>query len=225
MLSGINAGFSTKKNVLTTIRYHILLFLSDPILPYHWVTGLLNFVQIVGFVKVFTLTLLNGFLKIDTWIYLRSYMDLSKLLHGFLKVVNMHLSKLFYVFLALCWTKLSWSLTKISEVLLWNRFVEWVKVLNAVGPLCLWQCLSFVGGFVLFSWNGRRLKVGFTASHDGTAYGLSKSFLVFHLLFQVFIFLTFVCISAYCQPWRYSLRPFLLFLFNFSIFYTFIFHL
>ena len=189
MLSGINAGFSTKKNVLTTIRYHILLFLSDPSLPYHWVTGLLNFVQIVGFVKVFTLTLLNGFLKIDTWIYLRSYMDLSKLLHGFLKVVNMHLSKLFYVFLALCWTKLSWSLTKISEVLLWNRFVEWVKVLNAVGPLCLWQCLSFVGGFVLFSWNGRRLKVGFTASHDGTAYGLSKSFLVFHLLFLVFIFL------------------------------------
>ena len=46
--------------------------------------------------------------------------------------------KLFYVFLALCQTKPSWRLNKIS---LWAKGVEWVKVLNALRPLCLWQCL------------------------------------------------------------------------------------
>ena len=52
----------------------------------------------------------------------------------------MDLSNLLYVFLALCQTKPSWSLTKISKLLLWTKGVEWVKVLNALGPLCLWQC-------------------------------------------------------------------------------------
>ena len=55
----------------------------------------------------------------------------------------MYLSRLFYVFLALCQTKPSWSLTKIQSLLKllhWTKGVEWVKVRNALGPLCLWQC-------------------------------------------------------------------------------------
>ena len=52
-------------------------------------------------------------------------------------------SKLFFVFLAICQTKPSWSLTKIQSLLKllhWTKGVEWVKVRNALGPLCLWQC-------------------------------------------------------------------------------------
>ena len=51
------------------------------------------------------------------------------------------LSKLFYVFLALCQTKPSWCLTNISSLLkplLWTKGVEGA---NALGLLCLWQCL------------------------------------------------------------------------------------
>ena len=62
-------------------------------------------------------------------------MNLLKLLHGFFKVI---------LFLpTLCQTKRSWSLTKISnlvKLLLWIKGVEWVTVLNAFGPLYLWQC-------------------------------------------------------------------------------------
>ena len=45
-----------------------------------------NFAQIVGFVKVvrrISLKLLHGFVKIDTWISLSCYMDLSILIYGF----------------------------------------------------------------------------------------------------------------------------------------------
>ena len=54
---------------------------------------LLNFVQIAIFVKVVKIDtrispwLLNGFLKIVTWICQSCYMDLFKLLHGLVKVV------------------------------------------------------------------------------------------------------------------------------------------
>ena len=50
-----------------------------------------NFAQIVGFVKVvrrISLKLLHGFVKIDTWISLSCYMDLSKLKHGFLDLLH-----------------------------------------------------------------------------------------------------------------------------------------
>ena len=40
-------------------------------------------------------------------------------------------SKLFYVFLAPSQTKPSWI-----KLLLWRRFVEWIKVLNVLGSLC-----------------------------------------------------------------------------------------
>ena len=46
----------------------------------------------------------------------------------------MDLSNLLYVFLALCQTKPSWSLTKISKLLLWTKGVYWV-----LGSLGLWQ--------------------------------------------------------------------------------------
>ena len=61
-------------------------------------------------------------------------MNLLKLFHGFFKVI---------LFLpTLCQTKRSWSLTKISnlvKLLLWIKGVEWVTVLNAFGPLYIWQ--------------------------------------------------------------------------------------
>ena len=31
----------------------------------------------------------------------------------------------------------------LLKLLLWNKGVEWVKVLNALDPLCLWQCLEY----------------------------------------------------------------------------------
>ena len=48
----------------------------------------------------------------------------------------MNLLKFFYEFLALCQTKPSWSLTKILKL---PEGVEWIKVLTALGLLCLWQ--------------------------------------------------------------------------------------
>ena len=53
--------------------------------------ALLNFVQIVEFVKVgkwISLLGINGLVKIYTWISLSFNTDLSKLIHGFLYVVK-----------------------------------------------------------------------------------------------------------------------------------------
>ena len=50
---------------------------------------LLNFVQIVGFVK---LVLLDGFVKINTWICQSCYIELQKLFRGFVRLLD-------YVFL------------------------------------------------------------------------------------------------------------------------------
>ena len=53
---------------------------------------LLNFVQIVGFAKVvgcrmgmldLVVTCERGYVKIDTWISLSGYIDMSKLMYGF----------------------------------------------------------------------------------------------------------------------------------------------
>ena len=61
--------------------------------------------------------------------------------HGCLK----DLTKLLNIFLALCKTKPSWGLTKIPELAEASAFnwKFWVKVLTALGPLCLWQYFSF----------------------------------------------------------------------------------
>ena len=73
----------------------------------------------------------KGFVKVDQWIFLflNCYMDLSKL---------------FYAFLALCQKKPSWRFQILSKLLLWIKIVEWVKVLNAMGPLRLWQCFLVI---------------------------------------------------------------------------------
>ena len=67
--------------------------------------------------------LLDGFVKVDVWISLSCYMDLSKLIHGFIdfftfirKSCFMDLSELCYVFPAHCQIKSSWSLTKTSRL-------------------------------------------------------------------------------------------------------------
>ena len=60
-----------------------------------------------------------GFVNIDTFFYL---------LHGF--------AKLFHGFVAD-------DLFSRPLLLLWTKGVEWVKVLNARGPLCLWQCFLY----------------------------------------------------------------------------------
>ena len=88
------------------------------------------------------LKLLYGIVKIDTWISLICYMNLSTLRNGFLWHIScyMGLSKLFHFFPALCQNKPTCRLTKISK--LWTKLVEWVKVLNALGRLCLWQCFE-----------------------------------------------------------------------------------
>ena len=104
------------------------------------------------------LKLIHVFLLVVTWISRNWYMDfsngksfisisccidLSKLLHGFVNVFT--LSKLFSVFLALCQTKQSWGLTKISKLVeasvlnkrwLMNQSTE---CLGSVVPLA-WQC-------------------------------------------------------------------------------------
>ena len=68
------------------------------------------------------------FVKIDTWISLCCYMDLSKLLHGYVKV-----------FLCISPRPLpDKTKVKFDQA----KDVDWVKALNALGPLCLWQCFA-----------------------------------------------------------------------------------
>ena len=76
-------------------------------------------------------------------------MDLSKLLHGFVKVVTW-ICQSFYVSIALCQTKPSWSLTKFSKFVEWNFCFE-LKVLNDPKYSMLWVCCAFVNVFILLS--------------------------------------------------------------------------
>ena len=71
--------------------------------------------------------LLRGFLKNHSWISLSCYMDLSRLLHGFVKVLTLD----FMYFL---------PLVKQNQAEVWPRFQSMFKVLNALGPMCLWKC-------------------------------------------------------------------------------------
>ena len=63
-------------------------------------------------------------------------MDLLKLLNGK------------YVFLALCQTKPSWRFQILLKLFLGTKMN--VKVLNALGQLCLWQCLNGTHVWVKF---------------------------------------------------------------------------
>ena len=62
----------------------------------------------------------------------------------------MDLSKLFFIFFALCQT----NQAKFGQDFkaCWTIGVEWIKVLNALGPLCLWQCLLQSGMPWLTGW-------------------------------------------------------------------------
>jgi len=76
---------------------------------------------IYGFLYVVTRTIV----KVTTWICWSCYVDLSKL---------------FYVFLDLCQTRPSWSLTKISklvEAAVLNQRCWMSQSIQCLGPLCL----------------------------------------------------------------------------------------
>ena len=78
--------------------------------------------------------LLLGLVKVTTWICWSCYVDLSKL---------------FYVFLDLCQTRPSWSLTKISklvEAAALNQRCWMSQSIQSLGPLCLVQFLYFSWG-------------------------------------------------------------------------------
>ena len=84
--------------------------------------------------------LLPWFVKIDTGISLSCYLDLSKLLQGFVKVV-------------LCISRLLPNKTKLKfdqdfkvflKLLLWTEGVECVGVHNDLGLLCLWKCFLVI---------------------------------------------------------------------------------
>ena len=65
----------------------------------------------------------------------------------FVKVGPWICQKLFYVFWPFAkqnqaefWPRFQ----RLLKPLLWTKGVEWVKVLNALGPLCPWQCFFYV---------------------------------------------------------------------------------
>ena len=79
----------------------------------------------------------NGFFSVVVWICQSCHIDLFKLFHRFVKVV-------------LCISRSPFAKQNKAEVwqrfqsflklLLWTKGVKWVKVLNVMGPLCVWQC-------------------------------------------------------------------------------------
>ena len=87
-------------------------------------------------------------------------MDLSKLVHGFVKVVtwickvvtwSCQSCSMYFPPFAKQKTRWVWPrYQSLLKLLLWTKVVEWVRVLNAMGPFCLWQCLlkRVVGIFV-----------------------------------------------------------------------------
>ena len=83
-----------------------------------------------GFVKVDMLISISCWMDFSKLIIWSGYMDLIKLLNGYVKV--------FYVFLALCQTKPSWSLTKISKLDEASALNWWCWMSQST------QCLGFV---------------------------------------------------------------------------------
>ena len=83
--------------------------------------------------------LLHEFVKIDTWIcHPNWYMDLSKLLHGYFKVVSWIGHSCSMYFSAIAKHNQDWQRFQcLLKRLLWTKGVEWVKVIDALGPLCL----------------------------------------------------------------------------------------
>ena len=72
-------------------------------------------------------------------------MDFSTLLHGFFKVATwifQSCSMFFSPFAKQNQAEVWPRFQSLLRLLFWNKVVEWVKVLNALGRLCLWQCLK-----------------------------------------------------------------------------------
>ena len=102
------------------------------------------------------------YFKFDTWISLSCYyMDLLKLIIGFLLVVMWICQSCYIDLISKVVTRICQSCStffslfakqnqaevlprfqSLLKLLLWNKVVEWVNVLNALGPLCLWQCFA-----------------------------------------------------------------------------------
>ena len=83
--------------------------------------------------------LLHGFVKIDIWISLSCYMNLSKLIHIFTWICQICFMY-FWPFAKQKQAEVGPRFQSLLKLLLWTEGIEWVKVLNALGPLCLWQC-------------------------------------------------------------------------------------
>ena len=79
--------------------------------------------------------------QVFTWICQNCYMDSLKLLLGFVKVVTWICQSCSMYFLpfakqnqAEVWPRFQ----SLLKLLLWTKGVKWIKVLNALGLLCLW---------------------------------------------------------------------------------------
>ena len=84
----------------------------------------------------------------SNWFFQSCCMDFSKLYVGFVKIdifskLLCGFVKNFHVFLAIFKTKPSWSLITISKLVDASALGDkWVKILNAFGLFCLWQCFN-----------------------------------------------------------------------------------
>ena len=102
--------------------------------PYCWcqkkTEASLNFVQI-------------GFFKVVAWISLSCKLDLSKLIYSLscfvdLSKISMYFLPFFKQNQAEVWSQFQ----SLLMLLLWTIGDKWVKILNALGLLCLWQCFN-----------------------------------------------------------------------------------
>ena len=90
----------------------------------------LNFVQI-------------GFFKVVAWISLSCNLDLSKLIYSLscfvdLSKISMYFLPFFKQNQAEVWSQFQ----SLLMLLLWTIGDKWVKILNALGVLCLWPCFN-----------------------------------------------------------------------------------
>ena len=85
--------------------------------------------------------LMRGFLKVDTWIFridtwisLCCYMDLLKLLCGFVARMWQNCNMYFSPLAKQNWADVWPGFQRLLKLLLWNKGVDWVKTRNALGP-------------------------------------------------------------------------------------------
>ena len=89
----------------------------------------------------FSSMLVNVILKVVQWICQNLYIDFYELLHGFVKVVTWICQSCSTYFSPLAkqnHTEVWPRFQSLLKLLLWTTGVKWIKVLNALGLLCLW---------------------------------------------------------------------------------------